>query len=226
MADVNTTFGWLSSVDDPLVNPSYEYFRKNRWIMDFAGLPAGINGADKKQALRLNCKTAGRPERSFAETKVERINGTINLAGKPEFGDLTVIFYDNLGGGIVKDEDPVSGGEGSGSAFCVSDIIEQWSELIYQPNKGDAFGSASNYKAFAKLHLLRPQTLTPNDGGVDDFTALEANNSIEQTWVYQGLYPKNIKYGELDYSSSDVIEVNVTFKYDRAFRIKSGQISA
>jgi hypothetical protein len=218
----NDTFGWVASDGQALVDPSYEYFRKNRWIMDFAGLPAGINGADKKQALRLNCKTASRPERSFADTKVERINGSINLPGKPEFGDLTVVFYDNLSGTITDGDEAGNSGE----AYCVSDIIEQWSELIYQPNQGDAFGSASNYKGLAHLHMLRPQTLSPNDGGVSEFTALSANGSIEQTWGYQGLFPKSIKYGELDYASSDVSEVSVTFKYDRAFRVKSSTISA
>lgn len=218
----NDTFGWVASDGQALVDPSYEYFRKNRWIMDFAGLPAGINGADKKQALRLNCKTASRPERSFADTKVERINGSINLPGKPEFGDLTVVFYDNLSGVIKDGQSP-----DTGSGYSVSDIMEQWSELIYQPTKGDAFGSAANFKAFARLHLLRPQTLEPTPREeTPESDGLSVNDSIEQSWVYQGLYPKSIKNGELDYGSSDVLEVTVTFKYDRAFRIAPTAIDA
>ena len=207
----NDTFGWASADAQALVTPSYEYYRKNRWIMDFAGLPAALNSQSEGQVLRLNCKTAQRPKLSFEETEVHRINGSIFLAGKPKFESLQVVFYDNL----------------RGQGYSASDIVERWRELIYQPNQGDAFGAASNYKGFGYLHMLAPVQLDPTaDAGTPNADPISAGGSIEQTWLYQGLFPQNIDYSDVDYSSSEVQEVTVTFRYDRAYRIAAGSIGS
>ena len=107
--------------------------------------------------------------------------------------------------------------------------MEGWRELIYQPNKGDAFGSAGNYKGFAYLHMLEPISMDPvSEGdGPTKFDPTPAGPSITQSWLIQGMFPQGIEYGELDYGSSDVQEVSVTFRYDRAYRVqKKTAISA
>lgn len=216
MSELNT-FGWASSDANALVAPHLEYMRKNRWIMDFAGIPARLSSVFNTAGatLRLNCSTAARPKIKFDDTKVNRINGVVNLAGKPSYQDLTIKFYDAMKLRTVA----VQGGDES--LFSVSDIMEGWRELIYQPNKGDAFGSAANYKGFAYLHMLEPVELDPaaDDSDPDFSGGDDAGGSITQSWIYQGLYPTDIDFGELDYAASDVAEVSVVFRYDRAYRI-------
>jgi hypothetical protein len=216
MGDANKTFGWLAGADNNLVAPHMEYLRKNRWVIDFAGLPTGLTSVSAQAglSLRLNCSKAARPKISFEEAEVKRLNGSIFLAGKPKYEALSVTFYDS-----VRQPDPLN------SVPTASDIMEQWRELIYQPNKGDAFGSVANYKGFAYLHMLAPVTLTPTAEGADvDFTAMEigvdGDAPIAQSWLYQGLFPQNIEYGDVDYGSNDVQEITVTFRYDRALRVK------
>ena len=223
MADL-PSFGWAAA-EQNLVTPHLEYLRKNRWILDFAGLPTRLNtsAADAAMSLRLNCSKAARPKISFEDTEVKRLNGSVYLAGKPKFEMLAVTFYDSI------TDDP-GDGEAQGVPSA-SDIIEQWRELIYQPNAGDAYGAVGNYKGFAYLHMLGPVPLTADplgeavtfgvQGGADPATA------IVQSWIYQGLYPQSIEYGETDYGSSDVQEVTVQFRYDRAFRVaKKSAITA
>ena len=210
MAD-NNTFGWMAGDATQLVAPHMEYMRKNRWVMDFAGLPVGLS-ANAAMSLRLNCSKASRPKISFEETEVKRLNGSIYLAGKPKFETLEITFYDSL-------RFPADG-KLDNSVPTASDVMEQWRELIYQPNKGDAFGSVGNYKGYAYLHMLAPVLMQPTaEGGGVDFTAVAADDAIAQSWLYQGLFPQNIQYGDVDYGASDVQEITVTFRYDRALRV-------
>lgn len=211
----NNTFGWMAG-EQSLVAPHMEYLRKNRWVMDFAGLPAGLVGASANAAmsLRLNCSKAERPKIQFEEAEVKRLNGSIYLAGKPKYEPLSITFYDSL-------KFPTDGLLDS-SVPTASDVMEQWRELIYQPNAGDAFGSVGNYKGFAYLHMLSPVVLTPTGEDAEvDFTAASADEAIAQSWLFQGLFPQNIQYGEVDYGSNDVQEITVTFRYDRALRVKA-----
>jgi hypothetical protein len=215
------SFGWASYDANALVNPHLEYYRKNRWILDFGGLPAAINSQGEKVILRINAKTANRPKKSFEDTKVERINGTVKMPGKPVFDDLSVVFYDaiKLKGDTRNNNIP---------DFSTSDVIERWIELIHQPSAGDAYGALANFKGWAHLHMLEPVVLAPGDeeGGPGQEEPLDPTTAISQTWLYQGIYPKSVEYGALDYSGSDVMEVTVNFSVDRAYRVKKTELSA
>lgn len=219
--DVNSTFGWHAG-EQALVAPHMEYMRKNRWVMDFAGLPVGLS-SNAAMSLRLNCSKASRPKISFEETEVKRINGSIYLAGKPKFEALEITFYDSL----KFTKDTTVGMDNT--VPTASDVIEQWRELIYQPNKGDAFGSVGNYKGFAYLHMLAPVVMQPTaeDANVNLVDFNTTDDAIAQSWLYQGLFPQNIQYGDVDYGASDVQEITVTFRYDRALRVgKKANVSA
>ena len=209
------SFGWGSNPQTPLATPQLEYYRKNRWVLDFAGLPTAIKNLGV--ILRINAKSAARPSVNFEETKIDRINGTIYLAGKPQYQTLEVVFYDAI---KLKNLTPAPTDIPD---FSVSDVIEQWRELIHQPARGDAFGAAANYKGWAYLHYLEPVNLVPGSetggpGGAADEIDPGSSGAISQTWFYQGMFPLDVKYGDGDYSSSDVQEVSVTFRYDRAYR--------
>jgi hypothetical protein len=223
MAD-NNTFGWMAGDANALVAPHMEYLRKNRWIMDFAGMPQGLvsAAANAAMSLRLNCSKAERPKIQFEEAEVKRLNGSIYLAGKPKYEPLNITFYDS-----IKTADNSLAAPGSVMAEgipTVSDVMEQWRELIYQPNRGDAFGSVGNYKGFAYLHMLGPVVIAPTASDEDptfDMSDPSPDSAIIQSWLFQGLFPQNIQYGEVDYGSNDVQEITVTFRYDRALRVKA-----
>lgn len=212
----NNSFGWMAYPDNELVAPHMEYMRKNRWVLDFPTLAGMGLVKDAGKSLRLNCSKAARPKISFEEVEVKRLNGSVYLAGKPKYEPLSVTFYDSVN--IAFDgnlEDLPS----------ASNVLEQWRSLIYQPNAGDAFGSVGKYKGFVYLHMLRPSPLVADPVGAPVFTEGDANNNIAQTWLFQGLFPQNIEYGEVDYGSNEVQEVTVTFRYDRAMSVKPGTIT-
>lgn len=219
------TFGWVASANQGLVAPHAEYFRKNRWVLEI-GLPEqiadAVGGGDGPTVLRLHCSTASRPQIEFEESEVHRINGRVYLAGKPSFQPLSVNFYDNLPFNQLE-EDPGAAGQDT-LQHSVSQVMEAWRQAIYQPTAGDAFGSVPRYKSAALLRLLAPQPIEPQTDGYEpengDGRAYSA--SVAQSWAYVGLYPTNINYGDLDYSSSDVQSVEVSFRYDRAYMVPPG----
>jgi hypothetical protein len=219
MPDDTKTFGWAAA-DQNLVTPHMEYMRKNRWILEFT-LPAGLAAAMNNPAasLRLNCSKAARPNISFEDTEVKRLNGSIYLPGKPKYEPLQVSFYDSI---QMRSAGGADASQGLDTSMpSTSDVMEGWRELMYQPNKGDAFGSAANCKGLAYLHMLEPMLLESyNEDGDVDFAAENAGQGITQTWLIQGIFPQKIEYGDLDYGSSDVQEISVSFRYDRAFRIR------
>lgn len=45
--------------------------------------------------------------------------------------------------------------------------------------------------------------------------------NVLEKWVFEGIYCKNIEFGDLEMSSSDVILCDLTLKYDRAYIINA-----
>ncbi len=217
MGDANNTFGWASMGEQSLVAPHLEYMRKNRWMVEFAGLPAGLTAVypDAAVVLRSTCYQASRPDLEFEDTVVHRINGQVNLPGKPKYQPVSMTFYDSL-----KMAPQVVGAAGLSSS---SEILEGWRELMYQPNRGDAFGAVANLKGVAFLHMLQPIDLAPTGSDTEPlFDEPAATDAIAQTWMLQGMFPGSFKFGEVNWGESDVATVEVSFKVDRYFRVKAG----
>jgi hypothetical protein len=53
-----------------------------------------------------------------------------------------------------------------------------------------------------------------------DLELVDSCGDTLETWRYEGLYPQKIDWGDLDMSSSDVVTVDVSFKYDRAYYVE------
>ena len=76
-------------------------------------------------------------------------------------------------------------------------VIAAWRKLCYNPETG-AIGYASVIKKRGEVALLSP-----------DFT-------VERVWEIHGMWPQARGAGTLDYSASDVVQVEVTFRFDKA----------
>lgn len=191
------TFGWAIN-GSSVLDPRLEYMRKNRWVLEIQ-IPGG--DGDTNRSLRLNCSTAARPSISFEETEVHRINGRVYLAGKPTYDPMTVTFYDSIQ--IGGDNIPTP-----------SEVMENWRIRVYSPEKGDAMGAVTGYKGVAQLKMLAPFTPAPSNRNVE---TPQYEGKVFQNWNIFGIFPQSINYQDLDYSSSDVQMVEVTFRYDRAY---------
>lgn len=76
-------------------------------------------------------------------------------------------------------------------------IIAAWRKQVYDPETG-GIGYAKDYKKQAEIILYGPSL------------------KIERTWVLKGLWPQQINFGTIDYSSSDTVQIECTMRYDKA----------
>jgi hypothetical protein len=51
---------------------------------------------------------------------------------------------------------------------------------------------------------------------------LDGNETILESWIMQGCYISHVDYGDLDYSASDVMTINLTLRFDHAYQIVAG----
>lgn len=78
--------------------------------------------------------------------------------------------------------------------------IFEWIKKIYDPEVGTSGASCDGFKelqAFLEMY----------DG---------CGNTLE-TWVFESVWPQNIEFGDLDFTSSDVVVCDITLRYDRAY---------
>jgi len=82
----------------------------------------------------------------------------------------------------------------------VARYISNWRARVYDPVGGDIH-FAKDYKEQGYVILLAP------DG------------SVERTWKVEGLWPTSVSYGALDYTANDIVRIQCTVAFDRAYRI-------
>lgn len=146
--------------------------------------------ADDSPSTGIHClphRHGARPSLAWKEYDFQHVSETIYYPFKPDWKPIELILYD---------------------LRCNKNPVFDWirfasngsSPGLYDPNQG-AFGYVydSQIKRSASLRLL--------DG---------CANTLE-TWSLDNCYPSNVGWGELDMDSSDLVTVEVTLRYDRAY---------
>ena len=77
------------------------------------------------------------------------------------------------------------------------EFFENWSRLVHDDATGRR-GFRSEYSGTARMQLLDP------------------NDAVVREWELVNIWPQSFEAGEVDYSSSDHIEMGLTLRYDRA----------
>ncbi len=75
--------------------------------------------------------------------------------------------------------------------------VMEWIRLAFESTTG-RMGYASFYKKDLELKLLSPV------------------GEVVEKWTISGAWVQDSNFGELDYSSSDPVEINLILRYDRA----------
>jgi hypothetical protein len=80
--------------------------------------------------------------------------------------------------------------------------VIEWIKKVYEVSK-----DGSNWKPSASGFKMGTCFLELYDG---------AGNTIEK-WVLENVWPNSIDFGDLDMSSSEVVTIDLTLRYDRAY---------
>lgn len=172
--------------------------RKFRWFFSIENITGDTTSA-------LPCIRASRPKIQFREMQAEHLNETIYFPSKPDWQPIQLVLYDR----------------------CISSLnpIFSWLKQQYDPNSQIApppsppspppapIGCGAWYPCLDALSFKTCGNLKLFDG---------CGNVVEE-WVLDHIYPQNIDWGELDMGNDDVVTVEFSLRYDRAYQTAAVQ---
>jgi hypothetical protein len=69
------------------------------------------------------------------------------------------------------------------------------------------------------VDLEQANTKLPTDYKTEgNLDMLDGEGTTTETWRLFGCWPKDVKWNELDYETTDIMQITVTMRYDRALR--------
>lgn len=132
-------------------------------------------------------RTFSRPEMSFDEHEINFRHEKMWVAGKMTWSEISMTILD------VEKVNP----------------MYEWVRSVYELQASGSEGSAG----FALMGY---------DYGTDSYKKevnlylLDAKGNKVEDWLLKGCWPKTVSFGDLDYSSSDALDIEVTLRFDRA----------
>lgn len=144
--------------------------------------------------LTAQAVTISRPNLSFEEVKLDRYNSTAYVAGKHSWEPVSLTVEDDITGL---------------ASTVVQQQLETQQRLIGADSSNgqwlNAEPTASGYKFAMKLEML------------------DGNEAVVETWKLEGCFIQACDWGEMDYSASEAVQINLTIRFDHAFQELGGQ---
>lgn len=175
--------------------------RKFRWLFTIEG---SVSKVSSVSAPVLPPRKSARPNLQFKEFDVQHLTETIYFPSKPDWKPIPLSLYD-----LKCNDNPVF--EWVRSAYDVDagrwypsleiGRIPAWAgPLPVQPPQNDRYLLRGD-------SLKRTGFLTLFDG---------CGEALEE-WVFENIWPQQINWGELEMSNSEIVTVDMTLRYDRAY---------
>ena len=166
------------------------------------GVPGGGNGIlHPKSKNRWQCVfigmegTAGnltrqlvtftRPQLEFEELTLHRYNSTAFVAGKHTWSETSITLEDDLTGL---------------ASTVVQAQLERQQRLIGADGSNGQWLNAAPTAAAYKFAMRLEQ--------------LDGNETVTEIWLGEGCWIKSVEYGELDYSDSEQVTIQLTLRAD------------
>ena len=140
------------------------------------------------------CQKVTKPGFSITETEVVYINHKFFYPGRVEWEEVSVTLADPL--------DP-------DASATMMEILKQ--SGYYLPKTPDQTSTLSKVKSIDALGSVQLHQLDPE-------------GEIAESWDLVNCFIKGVKFGDLDYSSDEMVNIELTLRYDYADCIKSGRI--
>lgn len=129
------------------------------------------------------CKISARPNISIEETEINFLNDKTWIPGKVSWETITVTYLD-VGGDVA----------GAG----ISDIYK-WLTAVY-----DFAGRSPSRKMSSRRSCY---------SGCATLKLYDGCGATMETWTLRDAWPQAINFGDLDYTSSDTVDIEITLRY-------------
>lgn len=161
--------------------------RKYRWTLAIDCCAGAIP--------EFQVKLASRPNLSIEETEINFLHGKMWIPGKGTWETITVTYYDLASR---------TGSVGVGNLYSWLANVYDFTDpinLFQSSKRGSVFGQGLGAQGYAG-----EATLTLYDG---------CGEGLER-WLLGNCWPQAVNFGELDYSSSEEVTIEVTLRYSEA----------
>ena len=148
-----------------------------------------IDGIADDGTSALPPSKGARPGLTFKEMEAQHLNETIFFPSKTEWKPVQLTLYDlNV--------------KGSGGGKCKNrgKAAFEWIKKIYDPENGI-------WKPCCASDFKKDCILEMYDGC----------GEILETWTFENAWPQVIEWGELDMSEGNIVLLDITLRYDRAY---------
>lgn len=169
-----------------LAHDSLVFKRKYRWTFQLDGPSCNGSGLIPAQFVKL----ASRPNLTIEETEINYLHGKMWIPGKGTWETITVTYYDVGGAGSGASAPPVAGMAN----------LYKWLASIYNFMDPDCLSQASTSRGYSGTGVLKLF-----DG---------CGKTMEQ-WTLSNAWPQAMNFGELDYSSSEEVTIELTLRYSK-----------
>jgi hypothetical protein len=168
--------------------------RKFRYLFQIAGISALDIGSETNA---LPHRRGARPSLGWKEFEFQHLNESIWYPLKPDWKPVQLHLYD-----LRCNQNPVFDWIRYTDTFIRSGSPASGIQGIYDPENG-------TWRPIVDAEFKRNATLKMLGG---------CGETIEE-WRFEGCYPHNIEWGELDMDNSDLVTVDIQLRYDRAFLV-------
>jgi hypothetical protein len=134
-----------------------------------------------------------RPSLSFKDITFEHLTETIHMPGKAEWKPINLSVYDIAG-------------YGGNNCKVMNNTVYRWIESFYNPQQGNFSYACSITPG---VGFKRPCFITLYDGG----------GGLLEQWQFDNAWCQDVNFGDLDMGTSDVMMIDMTLVYDRAYLI-------
>jgi len=176
-------------------NPSLEPKRAFKFVLSIAG---GASGAKIPQFL---IKKVSKPSFTVSESEHKFLNHSFWFPGKVTWGEVSFTIVDVLG-------------EEDGAAHLMNMLQQAGYSHPGTINADDTNTLRTMSKAKSVGALGQVMIRQIDSGGLKD--GKEEPPKVRETWVLTNAWIKDVKFGDLDYDSEDMLNVEVALKYDNA----------
>lgn len=136
--------------------------------------------------LSKQVQKCDRPKLDFEDIDLHIYNSTVKLAGKYQWGEITVELRDDASGMVSR---------------LVGEQLQKQLDFMEQSSAA----AGIDYKFLMRMELL--------DGGNGAHPS-----GVLETWELYGAYIKSVEYGDMDYSASEPVLINLTLRFDNALQ--------
>lgn len=143
------------------------------------------------KADALPPRKSARPGITFKEFEFQHISETIWYPLKAEWKPINIVLYD---------------------LKCNKNPVFDWFSKLYQISHDNQRSTEPvNFNKVVDVKFKRSCILELYDGC----------GKVLETWIYENAYPQSIDWGELDMDSNEIVTVDLSLRYDRAFFVSA-----